>query len=186
MSEWRGLLDQLVRSRGHALFGFAYMLTGSRDEAEDLLQDALVRSFRTARRVQSLDAAHIYVKRAISTAFIDRARRASVRPRTVGADSDLGEWVWTVASSPDHAARVNDAMDLQAALLRLAPRERACVALHYADDLPVGEVADVLGLAPGTVKRYLSDARARLREILPGLDFVDQETVSVDTREEGA
>ena len=44
-------------------------------------------------------------------------------------------------------------------------------------------VADTLGLAPGTVKRYLSDAREKLRAVLPGLDLDDVETVSVETRD---
>jgi RNA polymerase sigma-70 factor (ECF subfamily) len=181
MSAWRGLLDQLVRERGRALFGYAYALTGDRYDAEDLLQDALVRAFRSGRTASSLDAAHVYVKRAIATSFIDRARRASVRPRASGFGSDLQDWVWALPASPDHAGNVESALDLQQALLTLAPRERACIVLRFMDDLTVDAVADALGLAPGTVKRYLSDAREKLRAVLPGLDLGDVETVSVQT-----
>jgi DNA-directed RNA polymerase specialized sigma24 family protein len=55
--------------------------------------------------------------------------------------------------------------------------------LRFMDDLTVDAVADTLGLASGTVKRYLSDARTKLREVLPGLDLDDVETVSVDTQD---
>ncbi len=181
MSAWRRLLDQLVRERGRALFGYAYALTGDRYNAEDLLQDALVRAFRSGRTASSLDAAHVYVKRAIATAFIDRSRRAAVRPLISGIGGDLQHWVWALPPSPDHAGNVESALDLQAALLALTPRERACIVLRFMDDLTVSVVADTLGLAPGTVKRYLSDAREKLREVLPGLDLDDVETVSVET-----
>lgn len=183
MSAWRGLLDQLVRERGRALFGYAYVLTGDRYDAEDLLQDALVRAFRSGRTASSLNGAHVYVKRAIATAFIDRSRRLAVRPLISGTGGDLQDWVWGLPISPDHAADVESALDLQSALLVLAPRERACMVLRFMDDLTVDAVADTLGLAPGTVKRYLSDARAKLREVLPGLDLDDAETVSVETRD---
>ncbi|WNM24436.1 RNA polymerase sigma factor [Demequina capsici] len=180
MGDWRGMLDQLVRERGRALFGYAYVLTGERDQAEDLLQDALVRAFRSGRRASSLDAAHAYVKRAIATAFIDRARRASTRPRT--AAGDLQDWVGHLPVAADHAPRVTTALDLQSALLTLPPRERACVALRFIDDMTVADVADTLGLATGTVKRYLSDGIARLREAMPDLELHDSETAAVDVK----
>lgn len=183
MSAWRSLLEQLVRERGRALFGYAYALTGNRHDAEDLLQEALVRAFRSGRTASSLDAAHVYVKKAIATGFIDRSRRAAARPAASSTGSDLRDWAGALTPSPDHAADVESAVDLQAALLTLAPRERACIVLRFMDDLTVEGVADTLGLAPGTVKRYLSDAREKLRLVLPGLDLTDDDTVAVETRE---
>lgn len=56
--------------------------------------------------------------------------------------------------------------DVRAALGRLAPQQRACVVLRYYDDLTVSEIADRLGLADGTVKRYLSVAVGRLETLL--------------------
>ncbi|WP_053202772.1 RNA polymerase sigma factor [Jiangella muralis] len=73
----------------------------------------------------------------------------------VGRDSSDG---------PEHA--VVDGADLRSALAALSPRQRACVVLHYYEDLSVAQVADVLGCAPGAVKRHLSDARARLEPLL--------------------
>ncbi|WP_234996405.1 sigma-70 family RNA polymerase sigma factor [Demequina sp. NBRC 110054] len=182
MNDWRGMLDAVVRERGRALFGYAYVLTGDRDAAEDLLQDALVRAFRSGRRCSSVDAAHAYAKRAITTAFIDAARRASSRPVSAG---DLTDWVSRAPLAPDHGSRVDAVLDLQSALLILAPRERACVVLRYMDDMTVAGVADTLGLAQGTVKRYLSDAVATLRRTMPGLEFGDGDTVPVVTRDGG-
>ena len=171
MSAWSSTLDALMRERAQALFGYAYVLTGDAHAAEDLLQEALVRTFRTSRKVANVDAAHAYVKRAISTAFIDAHRRASARPARDGGDVGDFSLADASAAAPDHASDVDRSLDLHAAILTLPPRERACVVLRYLDDLPVAGVASELGLAVGTVKRYLSDGVARLREICAEVDF---------------
>lgn len=181
MSNWRETLDVLVRERGPALFGYAYVLTGSRAQAEDLLQDALVRTFRRGRATVSLDTAHAYVKRAIASAFIDSHRRAQARPQR--AHGDAGDVLTTAsgATQPDHAPGVDAATDLHAAILQLPPRERACVVLHYLEDMPVAAVADALGIAQGTVKRYLSDAVGTLRVAFTELEFEPRPTTDVVT-----
>src|SRR5664279_201534 len=131
MSSWSRALDDLVRERGAALFGYAYVLTGNAADAEDLVQNALVRTFRTGRATRGLDATHAYVKRAIASAFIDGHRRSQARPQR--ASGDAGD----VAASPgsavahDHAPGVDEALDLHRAILLLPPRERACVVLRY-------------------------------------------------------
>ncbi len=170
MSAWSRALDELVRERGSALFGYAYVLTGDVADADDLVQDALVRTFRSRHRLLGLDATHAYVKRAITTAFVDRGRRAAARPRR--ADADLADAaVAAVSPAPDHAPAVAAHADLHAAILALPPRERACIVLRYLEDLPVAGVAAELGLAVGTVKRYLSDAVATLRATCADIDF---------------
>jgi RNA polymerase sigma factor (sigma-70 family) len=52
------------------------------------------------------------------------------------------------------------------ALARLAPDRRAALVLRYYEDLPVQEVADILGVAPGTVKSMVHRALAELREVI--------------------
>lgn len=166
MSAWSRALDELVRERGPALYGYAYVLTGSKADAEDLVQEALVRTFRASIARRSLDQTHAYVKRAITSAFVDSGRRAAARP-TVAADHA------PEAAASDHSGRVAQAADLHAAILTLPPRERACIVLRYLDDLPVAGVAAELGLAVGTVKRYLSDATARLRDAGVAADLTE-------------
>lgn len=185
MTKWSDTLDALMRERAAALFGYAYVMTGDPHEAEDLLQEALVRTFRSNRRVTHIDAAHAYVKRAIATAFIDRHRRTLTRPvRAGGDDGDYG-LAHARATTPDPAHEAATHMDLHAAILSLPPRERACVVLRYLDDRPVAGVASELGLAVGTVKRYLSDAVAKLREITTDVDFDTPESVPVDSPAQG-
>jgi len=178
MSTWSRALDELVRERGPALFGYAYVLTGNSADAEDLVQTALVRTFRTGRASQGIDSTHAYVKRAITTAFIDNGRRANARPQR--ALGDAGDPALTSsAPHPDHADAVVTSVDFHKAILALPPRERACIVLRYLEDKPVGAIAAELGLATGTVKRYLSDAVSTLRAGATDIDFTNDETIPV-------
>jgi RNA polymerase sigma-70 factor (sigma-E family) len=151
----------LARERGRALVGYAYLLTGSLRDAEDLVQDALVKTMVRARSGVDLDTAEAYVRRAILTTFVDGHRRLrrwrDAVPR-LGHESTL--------PVPDGADRVTAQVDVRSALAALPPRERACVVLRYFDDLPLAEIADALGVSVGAVKRYLSTGTHRLEGLL--------------------
>jgi len=154
MARWEDVLDEIVRTRRRALVGYAYLLTGDVTEAEDLVQDALFRTFRRGRAATDFTLAESYVRRAILTGFLDGTRR---RRRWDG--------VRHLLAPPDPTGRtdpVEARLDVVEALDVLSPRERACVVLRYYSDLTVREVADRLSLSEGTVKRYLSDANSRL------------------------
>lgn len=178
MSSWSQALDHLVRERGPALYGYAYVLTGDKHAAEDLVQDALIRTFRRGRSHGNIDSTHAYVKRAITTAFIDGHRRRTARPQR--APGDAGDITSPAATASAHhtahpttdpTTEITQAIDIHRALLTLPPRERACIVLRYLEDRPIASVAAELGLATGTVKRYLSDAVATLRTTYADLDM---------------
>jgi RNA polymerase sigma factor (sigma-70 family) len=167
---WADQLARLVDERGAALFGYAYVLTGDKARAEDLVQDALVRTFQRGRADLGIDSAHAYVKRAISTAFIDSGRRLRDRPQISDVEAET--------AGPDHADDVALALSLHASLLTLPPRERACVVLRYLEDMSVGSIADELGLATGSVKRYLSDGVGRLRALHGTFDLATSDALA--------
>ncbi len=151
----------LARDRGGALTGYAYLLTGNMRDAEDLVQDALVKTVLRARGGLDLDTAEAYVRRAILTTFIDGHRRLR---RWRAAVPRLGHE--TTLPVPDTADRVTTQVDVRAALATLPRRERACVVLRYYDDLPLADIADTLGVTVGAVKRYLSTGRNRIEGLL--------------------
>lgn len=183
MAVWENELDELMRVRGSALVRYAYMLSGDRALAEDLVQDALVKVYSRLRGVpgkggkvgvtegsQAHDLespftnAEGYVRRAILTIYLDGYRK---RQRWTGVKHLLADDPSTRGADLAASARV----DVMAALAQLGARERACVVLRYFEDMTVPQIAESLGTAQGTVKRYLSDATKNLQEFLRPDDF---------------
>jgi len=156
---WHHVLEEVLRDRRSALVGYAALFTLDRSEAEDLAHDAIVRTFAKPRSLTDVYSAEGYVRAVIRTIFIDSTRRSvSWRARAhLLAETDH-------APSPEHATAA--VLDVRAALAGLAPRERAVAVLRFFDDFTVPEIAHELDLSTGAVKRYLSDATAKLRTAL--------------------
>lgn len=176
MSDWRDMMTQLVRERERALLGYAYLVCGDPVLAQDLVQDALVRTFSRPRPGLTSGKAEAYVRRAITTVYVDGYRREQRwrRVQHLFRPSEAG---------PDPLAGVEAGADVTEALATLAPRERACVVLRYFDDLTVPDIARQLGLAPGSVKRYLHDGLGRLELVLGEVeDARADDTVDVTRR----
>jgi len=159
VARWEPILDEVMRERSPRLLAYARLLTGDDAEAQDVLQDALVRAFSRGRAFDNANLAESYVRRAIPSVFIDRLRKRKAAERAHERDVALGG---RDVLSPDRDA----VMDVRAALAALPPQERACVVLRFYDDLTVPQISAQLGLAEGTVKRYLSDASGRLVGLL--------------------
>jgi RNA polymerase sigma-70 factor (sigma-E family) len=157
VAAWERVLTDLVRQRGTALKRYGYLLCGDRGEAEDLVQDALVRTFTSTRRFEVAQV-EPYVRKVMLNLYLDRARRRTVWQRLLPLVAPT--------PPPDRLAESDVSHDVHRALMALPPRQRACVVLRYYFDLPVLECADALGLSTGAVKRYLSESRARLAERL--------------------
>jgi RNA polymerase sigma-70 factor (ECF subfamily) len=163
MAEWLTDMERLVRERERALLGYAYVVCGNPVMAQDLVQDALVKVFSRPRAGLSFDATEAYVRRAITTLYVDQYRRQqrwSKVQHLFGAP-DKGE---------EHAQYTEVSADIAKALAELPPRVRACVVLRFFDDLTVPDIAHSLGLAEGSVKRYLSDGMHALEASLGHLD----------------
>lgn len=154
--------DAFVRARSLALMRTAYVLTGSRADAEDLLQEALTGLARHWSRVDP-ERREGYARTALHRAAIDRWRRRSVRPEVVGE-------ITTDPAAPDDAhERRTDAVVLRDALATLTPKQRAVLVLRYYEQHTEVETADVLGISVGTVKSQTRRALERLRELNPEL-----------------
>ena len=170
-------LAVLARERGRALFGYAYLLTGERGTAEDLVQDAFVRTFAVLRAGTDVEHAEAYVRAAILRLHLDALRR---RRRWTAVRHVLH--VPGDETVRDPAAAVVTGSAVHQALATLAPQERTAVVLRHVDDLTVPDVAARMGLAVGTVKRYLSTATAKLADRLGPLPDT-HEHATVLTRE---
>lgn len=150
-------LEALLDRRYASLVGYATLVSGRRQDAEDLVHDAIVAVFSKKRRFDSLDHAHAYVLRAIASRHVDATRGWL---RRVGREERVAAFAPTVMASPEGAVVGHEAV--VAALASLAPRERACVVLRHLADQSVADTAKALGISDGAVKRYTSDALAAL------------------------
>jgi RNA polymerase sigma-70 factor (sigma-E family) len=162
VESWQRTLADLARERGAALKRHAFLLCGDEDQAEDLVQEALVRAFARPLRVPRPGAAEAYVRVIMVNLFIDGVRRHSRWSRLVPLLRPAG-------LMPDPSDQVSDRDAMLTVLRSLSPRQRACVVLRYYEDLPIAEVAAVLGVGEGTVKRYLSEAMSHMAVRLPGV-----------------
>ncbi|HEY0187411.1 MAG TPA: sigma-70 family RNA polymerase sigma factor [Cellulomonas sp.] len=176
MAGWEQVLDALVRERGDALVRYAALLTGDLREAEDLTQEALVRTFTRGRTTLREPAAvEGYVRRTILHAYLDGYRRRRLW-------QDLRHLVARAEVTEAHDAAADDRTDVRRALALLPPRQRAAVVLRFYDDLTVPEIARRLGVSDGAVKRYLHDGVAALEARLgPVADAPEEHVIDLTT-----
>jgi len=144
--------DGFVRARYAELLRFARALTGSPEDGADLLHDALAGTLRAWDRVESHGDPEGYVRRAMVNRNISLWRRRTREHVHLA-----------LATNPppptDHEWR----MSVWAAIRALPPRQRTVVALRFYEELPVSQVADLMGCSAGTVKSQTAKAMAKLR-----------------------
>jgi RNA polymerase sigma-70 factor (sigma-E family) len=150
-----------VVARHPAFLRAAYLLTGDRGSAEDLVQSALAEAaYRWSRLAEEQPEA--YVRRVMYTRFCSGLRRQRIL-----SERPMAEPPETV--SPDDTDTVDTRVSLDALLHRLAPRQRACLVLRFYEDRSEAETAAILGCSVGTVKSQTHDALVRLRRMAPSL-----------------
>jgi len=148
--------EAFVAARRGRLLRTAYLLTGDHHDAEDLVQTALVKAVPHWKRITG--DPEPYVRRIMVHENVSRWRRRRWREVYVDALPEA-------SAHDDPTGRIA----MRAALLQLAPRQRAVIVLRYYEDLTERETADALSVAVGTVKSQARDALARLRVLLPDL-----------------
>jgi RNA polymerase sigma-70 factor (sigma-E family) len=152
--------EEFVRGSSTALLRVAYLLTGDRGHAEDLLQTTLLRlAWRWSAAQEQPEA---YARRVLVNLSRDRWRNLRRRV-TETSVADLGVSAGVVG---DPANRAVDHQTLMVALRRLPGRQREVVVLRFFADLSVADTAEALRCSQGAVKAYTSRALVRLREVL--------------------
>ncbi|MDQ1487124.1 MAG: hypothetical protein QOJ62_2817 [Actinomycetota bacterium] len=156
--EGREAFRSYVAARSSALLRTAYMLTGNRPDAEDLLQTALAKTYLAWDSIREREAVDAYVRRILVNTQTSWWRRRRHVTEVVTAD------VPELATARDATADVVLHDALWIALAGLPKRQRAVVVLRYYEDLSEAETAEVLGIAVGTVKSTTARALAKLRD----------------------
>ena len=154
---------QAVEENSRAMFRAARAVLDSdadAEDAEDAVGEAVLRAWQSWDRLRARGAVRAWLlKIAVNCAYEQRRRDSRViytdelEPLAGGAEDALPGGLWD-------------------AVLHLPEEQRAAVTLYYYEDLPVAEVARVLGVAQGTVKSRLGRARQRLKEQLQEEDKI--------------
>lgn len=148
-----------VQHRGPVLLRTAYLITGHRHDAEDLLQTALAKTWLAWRRIEDKRALDSYVRRVMANEHTSRWRKRKVDEYPADELPERSRHVTTRSEHDD----LDLADALWAALASLPRRQRVAVVLRYYEGLTEVETAEVLGISVGTVKSAVSRALAKLR-----------------------
>ena len=144
-----------MAARQPSLLRTAYLLTGDRHTAEDLVQVAFAKLYLSWDKVQRRELVDGYVRRILVNEHSSLWRRAFKRREVV---SDALPETHTVDRTDD-----GESAALWAFVQTLPRKQRAVVVLRYYEDLSEAETADVLGISVGTVKSQASRALAAMR-----------------------
>jgi RNA polymerase sigma-70 factor (ECF subfamily) len=167
-------LDIFDRHRPR-LFGLAYRMLGTRDDAEDVLQDAYIRWHNAD--VASIETPEAWLVTTATRLSIDRLRKASTQRETY-----IGPWLpepimISNAPSPHDDAELASGLSIAfiALLERLSPSERAAFLLHDIFDCAYTDIARIIGKNETAARQIVSRARTRVRNDKPRFDVEDTE-----------
>ncbi len=182
------LLAELAVGPARKGYGIAYDLLGNRAEAEEAVQDALARACESIGDLRDPGAAPAWFLRIVTTQCLRTLRRRRLRRRLFGwiGQSSKGDEIdaaptQETAGGDDIAERMHSMngpaprealvgqQELGALIGRLhdlSPQQRTALVLRYGHDLPVADVAHLLGVELATVKTHLVRGLARLRDLM--------------------
>lgn len=158
--------EQLVYPHIDHLYRLAYRFTNRREDAEDLVQDLLVKLYDRGDEVEKVEKLRPWLAQVLYRMFIDQVRQQKRRPLTEDNDTDLDDF-----KNPDSGPEVllDQAISqdrLQRAFTSLNEDQRALLALHDVEGYTLVELETVLDAPIGTLKSRLHRARRKLREKL--------------------
>jgi len=159
--------EGLVRPHVLTLYRMAYRYTGRREDAEDLVQDLLLKLYPRTDELEQVEDLKPWLVRALYNAFVDGVRRRRRSPVVIDLfDVD----VESEQSPDDDLLTLEQRVALNRAIADLGEDHRAVVMLHLVEGYSLPELASLLGVRIGTLKSRLHRAKARLREALEPME----------------
>lgn len=157
--------EEIARDHGRFLYTVAFRLAGNDADAQDLMQEALLRVRRGLETYRPMGSLEGWLSRITTNAFLDEVRRRRRRP-TVALPDDPDRVLAGVDSADAALAATTLPDDVQDALRNLPDDFRAAVVLCDVVGLRYEEIADELGIPVGTVRSRIHRGRALLRGVL--------------------
>jgi RNA polymerase sigma-70 factor (ECF subfamily) len=162
----RGALDALLRRHHDRIHALCRRVTGNDTDALDATQEALIAIVRGLPRFDGRAAFSTWAYRIATNACLDELRRRKRRPEPVAPDQPGAPIGPPRDGAPDLDSSVVDRLAVDAAMSGLPPEFRAAVVLRDVCALDYAEIADVLGIPPGTVRSRIARGRAVLARTL--------------------
>jgi RNA polymerase sigma-70 factor (ECF subfamily) len=176
--------EQLVEPHLERLYKYAYRLCGQRDDAEDLVQDLLLKLYPRQEEMQEIEKLGPWMARVLYRMYIDNIRRQQRSPieQMDGEDSGYDAYA---SAQPGPLESVDAGLThdvINDALQRLGEDHRTLVLLHDVEGHNLQEIHEITGIPVGTIKSRLSRARTKLREMIRKRDPNVLENVNTGTR----
>jgi RNA polymerase sigma-70 factor (ECF subfamily) len=149
-------IEHVFRAHYERLVRSLTLASGDAEQAADAVQEAFVRAHVRWRRLRHYEDPVGWVRRVAVNLLRDQHRRAKRKDQALAR----------LAATPVPAVGVPEPDQLGDLLDQLPRQQRTAVALYYVEGLTVAEVAAAMGLAEGSVKSHLHDARQRLRQVI--------------------
>lgn len=160
--------DSRVRPHLPALYRYAYRLCGSRDDAEDLVQDLLIRLYEKRAIPETLDNPQAWLLKVLYRQFIDWQRKSHRTPTRLSDDNsdEIIAALHQAQDGPDHALeRKRLQRDLELAVESLNEEQRIVLLLHDVEGFTLPELHKALNTPVGTLKSRLHRGRSQLRKL---------------------
>jgi RNA polymerase sigma-70 factor (sigma-E family) len=154
--------EQFAVARMPSLLRYARVLTGDRDQAQDVVQEVLAKAHAKWKRIEKIDSPEAYVHRMVLNQYLSWRWSWSARNVRAAGDhlADLDEARGGVL---DHAQSVVDAEELRGRLGALSRKQRAVLVLRYYQELDDAQIAELLHCSRATVRSHASKALRTLR-----------------------
>ena len=160
----------LIRPHLERMYRLAYRLTGHREDAQDLVQDVLLKLHAQTDRLAEVEAVATWLARVMYHQFIDNQRRYRSRRLALVEDT-------VVSADPDQAPATGPSTEdlvqgeftinrVMAAMERLSDDHQLIIKLHDVEGYTITEVAEITGIPLGTLKSRRQRARERLQNLL--------------------
>lgn len=158
--------EALYRANVGRIHGLCLRLTADRDLAAQLTQDTFVRAWEKLDGFRGESRFETWLHRLAVNVVLDWRRERDRRRRREVATDDADTLEAAAADRAVPAPRVGERLDLERAVARLPEGARTVFVLHEVEGFPVKDIAEIEGIAEGTVKAQLHRARQILREVL--------------------
>jgi len=166
----REAFQALVEKHSRNVFRLAFRMTGSEEDAEDVVQETFLKAYRSLQRFAGQAEFSTWIHRIAANCAVDLLRRRV--PRQADLRTDEGEEVELAAggAGPERMALSAEVQDRVArSLERLTAMERAAFVLRHFEGRPIAEISRTLGVRTGAAKNCVFRAVAKLRQDLSPL-----------------